>query len=65
MRVWEYKTIAREEDQMLTEEQLNKIGALGLELVTVFPATTHEIIVGKTVVRNTIHYFFKRPKPQG
>ena len=62
MSVWEYKTIARGEDELLTDEQLNKIGALGLELVSVTPVTATEVVVGKTVTKHVLHYFFKRAK---
>ena len=65
MPVWEYKTVVREEDQLLSDEQLNKIGAHGLELVAVVPIAKQEVALGKTQLRHTTHYFFKRPKKDG
>ncbi|HRU05197.1 MAG TPA: hypothetical protein P5137_05415 [Candidatus Brocadiia bacterium] len=65
MPVWEYKTISREEDQLLNDEQLNKLGAYGLELVGILPIARQETVVGRTQTRHTIHYFFKRPKAEG
>jgi len=65
MTIWEYKTIAREEEQLLTDEQLNKLGEHGLELVGILPIVKEITVVGKTTTHHTIHYFFKRPKSSG
>lgn len=62
MPVWEYKDVARDEAELLTEEQLNKAGAAGFELVTVMPLVRTEVVVGKPATRHTVHYFFKRAK---
>lgn len=62
MPKWEYKVTSREAENLLTEEQLNKIGEAGLELVTVFPTEYTEVVVGEHKTRHRFHYFFKRPK---
>ena len=64
MPVWEYKTVVREEDQLLTDEQLNKLGAYGLELVAVLTFARAVTNVGRTDTHHTVHYFFKRPKSE-
>ena len=64
MPAWEYKTIERRSDQPLTEEQLNKVGALGLELVTVLAISEEATVIGRQVQRTTLYYFFKRPKKE-
>ena len=56
--------LAREENQLLTDEQLNKLGELGLELVGILPISHEVTEVGRTWTKHTVHYFFKRPKPQ-
>ena len=65
MPAWEYKLYSREEDELLTEEQLNKLGAHGFELVGILPIVKSVTIVGRTDTHHTVHYFFKRPKPAG
>lgn len=65
MPAWEYKTVVREEDQLLTDEQLNKLGAYGLELVGILPITKQVTVVGRTDTHHTVHYYFKRPKAEG
>jgi len=62
MPAWEYKVISREEGQLLTDEQLNKLGEHGLELIAVVPVAREVTEVGKTKTVQTVHYFFKRPK---
>ncbi len=62
MPQWEYKVVVREEEQVLTEEQLNKLGEHRLELLAVVPISKEVTIVGRTSRQNTVHYFFKRPK---
>ena len=63
MPTWEYRTITREQDEILTDEQLNKVGEHGLELVSILLIPKQVTVVGKTTVLHTVHYFFKRPKP--
>ena len=65
MPVWEYKTVMREEEQLLTDEQLNKLGAYGLELVGILPITKQRTEIGKTQTYHTVHYYFKRAKGEG
>ena len=62
MPKWDYKITSRDADKLLTEEQLNKIGEAGLELVTVFPTEYTETIVGEVIRKHRFHYFFKRAK---
>ena len=62
MPAWEYKTVAREEDQLLTEEQLNKFGEHSYELVGLIAISGEVTVVGKTTIKHTVHYYFKRPK---
>ena len=64
MPPWEYKTIVRERDKLLTDEQLNKIGAYGFELVAVLTITEDITVVGRHETRTNVHYFFKRPRPK-
>lgn len=61
MAKWEYKVTSRDQDSLLTEEQLNVLGEAGLELVTVATAPFEEIEVGRRVQRVRFFYFFKRP----
>ncbi len=63
MPEWEYMTVVRDGDSMLTAEQLNKLGAKGYELVAVVPFTRQEMVVGKMQQRDVVHYFFKRSRP--
>ena len=62
MPAWEYKVTTCDQDDMLTEEQLNVLGEAGLELITVVSTTYEEMVVGKVTQKNRFHYFFKRPK---
>jgi len=64
MQQWEYKTLAREEDQLLTDDQLNKLGEHGLELISILPIFHEVTEVGRTWKKHTVYYYFKRPKPQ-
>jgi len=61
MPAWEYKITRRDQDNLLTEEQLNVLGKAGLELITVVPTPYEETIVGKVIRKTRFHYFFKRP----
>ena len=65
MPSWEYKVYSREEDQLLTEEQLDELGVHGFELVGILPIAKTVIVVGRTETHHTVHYFFKRRKPAG
>lgn len=62
MPVWEYRSVRRGEDQLLTDEQLNKMGAHGFELVSVLALREESMVVGRRETRTVVHYFFKRPK---
>ena len=62
MSVWEYKTIARDSGQLLSEEQLNKFGAAGFELAGLTTVSEEVTVVGHREKRVQVHYFFKRPK---
>ncbi len=62
MSAWEYKTVEREQEELLTEEQLNKLGASGYELISVLALTDEIIVVGRQQTHRSVHYFFKRPK---
>lgn len=62
MAIWEYVTVIRDGENMLDAKQLNDYGAKGFELVTVVPFARDEMVVGKMVQRQAIHYFFKRPR---
>lgn len=63
MQIWEYATTKRNEDQLLTDADLNKMGEHGYELVNVLGITEEATVVGRLEKRNVVHYFFKRPKP--
>jgi hypothetical protein len=63
MPVWEYKTVRREEENALTEEELNALGGAGLELVSVAVTQRDVTIVGRTEKVSRLHYFFRRVKP--
>lgn len=62
MPQWEYKTLIREQDQLLTDDQLNKMGEHAMELIGVLPIAQEVTVVGRTRTVYTVHYFFKRPK---
>ena len=61
MKKWEYKVLVRKHDELLTEDQLNEIGAQGFELCNVCSTTIEETFVGRTQTGNVLRYFFKRP----
>lgn len=63
MPIWEYKTVAKPYDERLTEEQMNQLGAYGLELVSVFVVTETVTVVGRHESRHVVNYVFKRVKP--
>jgi hypothetical protein len=62
MPAWEYKAVVREGDALLNEEQLNKFGAHGYELVTVVLTKEERTEVGRTLQYDVLRYFFKRPR---
>ena len=62
MPVWEYKVTSRPSDNLLTEEQLNKLGEAGLELISVVTAAYEETVIGKVEQNIRFYYFFKKPK---
>jgi hypothetical protein len=65
MTAWEYQIVSRSEENALTEAQLDTLGGAGMELVSV-AVTSHEaIVIGRPERKNTLHYFFKRPLPEG
>ncbi len=61
MKKWEYKVLVRKHDELLSDEQLNEIGAQGFELFNVCAMTIEETFVGRTDTVNVVRYFFKRP----
>ena len=62
MPAWEYKTVARKKDELMTDEEMNKFGAAGLELVAVVATEEEEMIVGRKERTHRFFYYFKRPK---
>jgi len=62
MPAWEYKMIARKDDALLTEQQLNKLGEHGYELVSVVAMQEERTVVGRHETYNVVRYFFKRPR---
>jgi hypothetical protein len=63
MPVWEYKTITRQGHEMLSDEQLNSMGANGFELLQVLNVTENIMVVGRRETLEKVHYFFKRARP--
>ncbi len=63
MPAWDYKVVRRDEESALTEEELNALGGVGLELVSVAVTQRDVTIVGRTEKVSRLHYFFKRPRP--
>ncbi len=63
MPAWEYKTIVRSSQEMLSEEQLNVLGTNGFELLQVLNVTENLTVVGRRETVNKAHYFFKRACP--
>ena len=62
MAVWEYKTYMRGHGELLTEAELNQLGAQGYELVTLLSVAEQVTVVGRHEVHIKMHYFFKRAK---
>jgi len=62
MPAWEYVTVVRGRNQLLTNDQLNRLGARGYELVNVVGLRYEVTLVGRRETRVEVHYFFKRPK---
>jgi hypothetical protein len=62
MAAWEYKTYARAYDGLLTEAELNQLGAQGFELVGALNISEQVTVVGRHETHTKIHYFFKRAK---
>lgn len=68
MPVWDYKMISRQSHEMLSEEQLNTMGANGFELLQVLNVSESMTVVGRRETVNKVYYFFKRVRaahPQG
>ena len=65
MSTWEYKVTGRYEDDLLTEEQLNVLGAAGLELISVVVAQQEQVVIGRQERRNKFYYFFRQPRAGG
>lgn len=63
MTIWEYKTVKRKQDDMLTDEQLNLLGQHGFDLVSAVVMTEDQTIVGRHMTVQIVQYIFKRPKP--
>ena len=63
MPVWDYKMIARQSHEMLSEEQLNTMGANGFELLQVLNVAESVTVVGRHETVNKVYYFFKRARP--
>ena len=63
MPVWEYKTVARQGQEMLSEEQLNTMGAGGFELLQVLHVMENLMVVGRHETVSKVYYFFKRARP--
>ncbi len=63
MPVWDYKTVTRSAQEMLSEEQLNTMGGSGFELVQVLHISENVTVVGHRETVNKVHYFFKRARP--
>ena len=62
MAAWEYKTYAREYGELLTEAELNQLGAQGFELVSALTISEQVTVVGRHETHTKVHYFFKRAK---
>ena len=62
MAAWEYKTYAREFGGLLTEAELNQLGAQGFELVSALIISEQVTVVGHHEMHTKVHYFFKRAK---
>ena len=62
MAAWEYKTYIRGNGELLTEAQLNQLGAQGFELVGLLSVAEQVTVVGRHETHTKVHYFFKRAK---
>ena len=62
MAAWEYKAVVRPYTELLTEAQLNELGAHGLELINAFTVTDTVIVLGRHEMQHRVHYFFKQHK---
>jgi hypothetical protein len=62
MADWEYKTVVRPYHELLTDAQLNELGAHGFELVNAFVVTDTATVVGRHETQHKVHYFFKHHK---
>jgi hypothetical protein len=62
MAAWEYKAVVRPYNELLTEAQLNELGAHGFELINTFAITDTVTVLGRHEAQHKVHYFFKRQK---
>jgi hypothetical protein len=62
MAAWEYKAAVKPYSELLTEAELNELGAHGFELINVFTVTDTATVVGRQETQHRVHYFFKRQK---
>ena len=62
MATWEYKAVVRPYHELLTEAQLNELGAHGFELINTFAVTDTMTVVGRQERQHKVHYFFKHHK---
>jgi hypothetical protein len=59
MAAWEYKAVVRPYQDLLTEAELNALGAHGFELISTFVVQDTVTVVGRHETHHTVHYFFK------
>ena len=62
MPAWEYKTVVKPYSELLTDAQLNELGAHGFELINVFAVADTMVVVGRHETVQKVHYFFKHHK---
>jgi hypothetical protein len=62
MAAWEYKAVVRPYTELLTEAQLNELGAHGFELINAFAVADTVTVVGRHETVQKVHYFFKHQK---
>jgi hypothetical protein len=62
MAVWEYKAAVKPYNELLTEAELNALGAHGFELINAIVVTDTATVVGRHETQHKVHYFFKRQK---
>ncbi len=60
MAAWEYRVVARNEENALTKDDLNAFGEAEFELISVVVTTYQIMVIGKPAQKHTFHYFFKR-----